>query len=659
MAGVAGVFMRGGEVADAATVERMAALAPHRAAHGRWNWQDGPFAVTRFQTFCTPEDASERQPVVCHEPPAVLAFDGRIDNRLELADALAIDRADLQEISDAALALKGWITWREALPLKLLGDFALVAWDPVARLVFCATDTFALRPLYYFLSGRAFVFGTEPALVLANPLVRRTPDERGIGELLCGDPRTAGRTPYADVRRLPHAQALTVGPERERLWTYWTPEISVMRGGKAADYRDAFREQFDRSVKVRLRSAGPVGAHLSGGLDSSSVVATAVTLAPPPDLTAVSLAFDTPPADERRFADAVLEHAGLEGVKVVPPPFDPAEIRRQVRRRQYLPDFPNSWGATLLRGAMASRGIHVCLTGAGGDIGLAGSDFYLGELLKQGRFLAFTRRYRDMMALRGGHLHPVSIARCALWPALPHTVRSVLRPIARRFMSPSVPRWISPALARRTGLAEPRAAAPRASSAANATIARDYDDGLTHLVHDLYEIGSSEARIYDRHPFLDRRLVEFMLRLPDDQRWQQGQAKFVLREAMGDRLPDVVRRRSDRSKAEFSHVVDLALEAIGGRTFFEHLSIESAGWVVPGALAALHDQLSALRVLNDPAARDLAWQLWSAAAVEFWHSGVFGSHGEDTLWTTTATRLARSAGTLSGMPVECPTAVLS
>jgi asparagine synthase (glutamine-hydrolysing) len=650
--------MRDGKAADRSCVAQMAAAVPHRAPDGAWIFQDGPFAVARLQTFCTDEDARERGAVVSHKPRASLAFDGRLDNRADLASELGIAPPELRTMPDAALALRGWLRWREALPDKLLGDFAIVAWDPEARLVFCATDTFGIRPLHYYLSSRVLVFATEIAQLFANRVVPRRPDDKGVGELLCGDPRTPGLTAYAHVQRLPHAHALTVEPAREHLRRYWTPETAPVLRRDDAEYAEAFREQFDRAVKARLRSRGRVGAHLSGGLDSSSVLVSAAVAAPLTRLTAVSLGFETPAADERRFVDAVLAHSGMEGIRLAPPAFDASEVRRQVRQRHYLPDLPNSWGAGSLRRAMADLGIRVCLTGAGGDIGLAGTDFYLGDLLKGGHLARLVRRYRDAAALRAGGVRSVSFVRCALWPAAPNGVRALLRPFARRFVRPQVPRWISPSFCSRTGLGEPPAPATRASSAANQTIARGYDDGLTHLVHDLYEMGSSEAHIYDRHPFLDRRLVEFILRLPDDQRWQRSQTKFVLRQAMGARLPSAVRDRSDRSKAEFSHVITEALDAIGGRAFFEHLSIESTGWVVPGALAALHDRMHVLRAANNPAYRDLSWQLWSAAAVEFWHSGVFGNQSEEISWTstvkTTARRASRTPAISVGGPIVAP-----
>jgi hypothetical protein len=146
-----------------------------------------------------------------------------------------------------------------------------------------------------------------------------------------------------------------------------------------------------------------------------------------------------------------------------------------------------------------------------------------------------------------------------------------------------------------------------------------------HTMLDLYELGSSAYGIYDRHPFLDRRVAEFAVALPDDLRWRNGQMKYVLRRAMAGRLPDAVRERSDHAKSDFSHLAIDALEGMGGRRFFERLTIADNGWVVRGALPLVYDRMRALHAAGDLRYRELTWQLWAVVAVECWYSGVFGA----------------------------------
>jgi hypothetical protein len=292
---------------------------------------------------------------------------------------------------------------------------------------------------------------------------------------------------------------------------------------------------------------------------------------------------------------------------------------------------------------MASRGVRVSLTGSGSDLGLSGSYFHYADLLTQGRLIAFARRYRDMARSPERGWTNAEVLRGAVWPLLPLGVRGLLRPLARRMIGLTVPGWIEPSFATRVGLADrlPGISSPARGRLATATVAAAYDGGLVHLVHDLYELGESEAGIVDRHPFLDRRLVELIVSLPDEQRWSRGQMKFVLRRAMGTRLPALVRERSDHTKSDFSHLTVDALAGLGGRAFFRDLWIESCGWARPGALAELYDRMERLRKQGDLRSRDLGWELWSAAAVELWYSEVFEqSSSTRTSWNNSPMKQA-------------------
>ena len=268
MSGLAGVFMRDGTPADPAIVASMAATTPHRHPDGQWGLSDGCFAAIRQRTVTTPEDQHECSPVVDYDARLSMFFDGRIDNRRELADALRIPSAQRCTLPDAGLALEAWKAWGRKAPERLLGDFAFVVWDAGEQSLFCARDPMGVRPLFHFLSEHAFVFGSELRQVLEHPLVPKEPDESTVAGLLQVSLRDPSRTLYRGVRRLPHAHALVVKPGTICQWRYWDvdgPRALAYRDDR--EYAEAFREVFDVAVEARLRSCGPVGAYLSGGLD--------------------------------------------------------------------------------------------------------------------------------------------------------------------------------------------------------------------------------------------------------------------------------------------------------------------------------------------------------------------------------------------------------
>jgi asparagine synthase (glutamine-hydrolysing) len=656
MSGLAGVFMRDGAPADPAIVAAMAATTPYRRSDGEWSLADGCFAAIRQRTVTTVEDEHECGPVVDGMARLAMLFDGRIDNRTELAEALELPAELRRTSSDAGLALEAWKAWGRDTPARILGDFAFVVWDARERTLFCARDPMGVRPLFYYLSDCVFVFGSELRHVLEHPLVPREPDESTIAGLLQVSLTETARTLYRGIRRLPHAHALAVRSGSTSLWRYWELDgigELVLRSDR--EYAEAFREVFDRAVHARLRSRGPVGAYLSGGLDSSSVVATARAVSAPTgtQLTAFSLVFPGhPDADERRYSDAVLRHADVPGVQLVPPPVHPDVARVQVMARGDLPDFPHDVTGESVRRAMAVRGIRVALTGSGGDTGLSGSHFHYADLLRRGRLIPFLRRYRDVARQPGMGWLSADLLPCAAWPLLPGGARRLLRPLARRLGRPGVPRWITSGLASRSGITRTRPLREIASGQFARTDIKDgFENAWTHMALDMYQRGSAAQAIEDRHPFFDRRVIEFALALPDQQRWQRGMSRYVLRRAMRGRLPPLVGDRPDDGKGDFSHVYLAPLQGLGGERFFtDSLAIAERDWVVAAEVRVLYRRMQSQLAAADPGYGDSAFRLWTIAAVEMWYSGIFGPRAGRERWKI------RNAGTTTAAPVTTPAA---
>lgn len=639
MSGLAGVFMRGADHADPALVLRMAATAPHRGSprSGMVVAEPGFAAVQQATPWEDHASTLSRD----EQTGVRILFDGRLDNREELAAALSLEPDEAREWPDARLALHGWRIWRETLPQRLLGDFALVIWDAVRRSVFCARDPMGVRPLFYFLSDRLFVFGSELRQVLAHPSVPREPDEATIAALLAGSlPRASEQTLYRGVRRLPHAHAIEVDGSRQRRTRYWTIDCARELGLRDdREYADAFLEVFDRAVSARLRGTGPIGAYLSGGLDSSSVMATAHALARDPGHapTGFSLVFpDHPEANEQRYSQAVLRHLRAPGLSIVPPTMDLQAARRQVDQRRELPDFPHDATGDAVRRAMADRGIHIALTGSGGDVGLSGSHFHYADLLRRGRLIPFWKRYVDVARQPAMSWASADLLACAAWPLLPQPIKRVLRPLARRAHGLGIPAWISRGLAERGGLtAERPLRQVPPGRLARTDIADAFDNGWMHMALDMYQRGSLEWGIEDRHPFLDRRVIEFALSLPDEQRWQNGKTRYVLRHAMANRLPPDVSRRTDAGKGDFSPVYPPAIEALGGAAFFDGpLAVVECGWVVRRALRAQYERMRELQRRRDLAYGDIAFRLWVVAAIEMWYSTVFSGASGRKSWNS-------------------------
>lgn len=271
---------------DARTpVDRMlGALRPYGPDHQSL-WSDGPVAMARALMRTVPEDVHDRGPVAVRDGTAFVAVDGRIDNRAELADALGIAPDRARSMADAEFAARAWERWGDDGVSRLIGDFAMIVWDARDRRVFCARDALGKRPLVYHRGPDFLAIASMPKGLLALPQVPRSVDAEMLGQFLAllpvsgaGNPGE-GRTFYDGIERLPPASWMRATSQRIDTGRHWRPQdAAAIRHRRDADYVEQARTVFAQAVGARLRSVGPVGSHLSAGLDSSAVVATAAPL---------------------------------------------------------------------------------------------------------------------------------------------------------------------------------------------------------------------------------------------------------------------------------------------------------------------------------------------------------------------------------------------
>jgi asparagine synthase (glutamine-hydrolysing) len=218
----------------------------------------------------TPEDRYEQQPVASADGRLVLVSDGRLDNRPELADRLRISTHEAATLPDSTLILRAYERWGEDAPQHLIGDYAFALWDGRQQTLLLARSPLGNRPLYYYHTPRVFAFATMPNGLFALPWVPR----RLVLENLL-EPAPAC-TPFQGLHKLPDGHWLRVNERGLQEQLFWqldlTRRISFKRD---EEYVEAFHELLTTAVASRLRSLYPVGISLSGGLDSSTVAATA------------------------------------------------------------------------------------------------------------------------------------------------------------------------------------------------------------------------------------------------------------------------------------------------------------------------------------------------------------------------------------------------
>ena len=177
----------------------------HRGPDGIRQWISGPIGLGNLKLQTTPESVQEKQPLSNADASLCLTLDGRIDNRLELRQALDSKGFQPREDSDAELVLRAYECWGEDCPSHLLGDFAFAIWDARKQQMFCARDHVGVRPFYYHHSASLFVFGSEIRAVLALAAVPQRLNESRVVDFLVEqlDREDEECTFYQDVLRLP------------------------------------------------------------------------------------------------------------------------------------------------------------------------------------------------------------------------------------------------------------------------------------------------------------------------------------------------------------------------------------------------------------------------------------------------------------------------
>lgn len=625
MSGIAGICNLEGAPADPDSLRAMMRAIAHRGPDASGSWMDGPVALGHLMLQATPESLGEIQPFSYPEAGLWITLDGRVDNRAELRAALESGGYEARAGTDAELVVLAYACWGEDCPQKILGDFAFAIWDAGRRALFCARDQIGIKPFYYTVDRRRFIFGSELQQLFAGTGIACEPNEGMIGEYLANAITSRDETLYRGVLRLPPAHCLSVRAGRVAVRRYWDVDPArVIRYRTDAEYAEHFLDLFKQSVQCRLRSVQPAIIDLSGGLDSSSIVGVIGILErenaiPASETETFSLAFPGMQCDESTYIRDVVAKSGIRSSLLAPSMSTAASHADYVRAHRDFPGYPGNymWHSVLAQARL--RGARVRLTGLGGDDWLSGTGPRYLELLRQLKLGALWGRLKADSSPGGDGLASAvweEVRKDALH-ALPPSMHHSLRRLLRRA---GVPQWIDPAFARKVHLAERlrRSRVPRG-------FAEPHQRDLHSWLHSGYLPHSFEyddrsaamASVEFRHPFHDRRIAEMAFAMPRDQFWRNDQYKFVLREAMKGALPESVRQRT--SKADFSHSVAEAFRDLGGEALFGTLASTPMRWVDKGQIGAMCRQLLRRYAQGDESYADHIWPPWMAFGIDLWY----------------------------------------
>lgn len=604
MSAILGIFHLDGGPVDDEWLSSMWRSLSHRGLDGGSVWKNGPVGLGHQMVWTTPESLIERMPYCDENAGLSIVADARIDNREELIESLHLQGEPAAAKTDSRLILAAYEKWGDDCVDRLVGDFAFAIWNRRNQSLYCARDHFGVRPFYYYYKkGERFLFATEIRALLAVPVVPRVLNETRVADYLESFVDDEEITFYEEIRRLPRSTALKVNREGLQFRQYWAldPGREIRYGSNEA-YAEAFREKFFQAVQCRLRSAFPIGASLSGGLDSSSVVQVSRMMLRENGnlpLHTFSAIFDeVPQSDERDFVHCIPESDDICKHFIHLDQFGAlSDIDSTLWHAEQPLFIRNMFLWTTKYKVAEELGIRVFLDGEDGDTVVSHAFPYLKELAVAGRWKEFGEAanafFRHFASYHKSNLYWLrsygypcleDMARKGQWLSFARAVsrlpryfdvsktsliknqglkavipESLLRSWrhlrGRNGAEREEPLMINEALADRIKFKERQRFFQSKFGIWN-TLREAQCQGLNSGIYAcLNEESNKTAAKYgieNRHPFMDRRLVEFCLALPPEQKFQQGWPRWILRNAMKGLLPEKIRWRVGKSDLSYN-----------------------------------------------------------------------------------------------------------
>jgi len=567
------------------------------------------------------DPAGGRQPIGNEDGSVQAVVNGEIYNFRELRRRMESAGHRFRTQCDAEVIVHLYEDEGPAFLDHLNGMFALALWDAKRRRLLLARDRLGKKPLVYRVEPGRLLFASELKAILQVPGMPREVDPVALDEYLTYQYVPHPRTIFRGIFKLPPGCCAIYENDRLDVRTYWRPDFNVEDDRPAADYARELRELLTSAVELRLQSDVPLGAFLSGGVDSTIIVGLMSRLAGGPVRT-FSIGFPVKDFDETPFARAAAERFGTKHEEFQVRP-DAAEVLPRLAWHFDEPFGDSSALPTWYVSELTRRHVTVALTGDGGDELFAGYSRYqavrlaehidrfphiLRRLLASGYWRMLPAGGRQKSRLRQGtrfgemlRLPPAE--RYLEWIAIfGHSRREVLYTDEfKAELSESQPiQFLEEALAR----------ANRRDSLSAFSLA----DLATYLPCDLMtkvDIASMAHGLECRQPFLDYRVVELAARMPMRLKFRRGRGKRILRETFADLLPEAIARRP---KMGFGVPLDDwfrgELNGFAREVLLDRQSL-GRGLFRPEAIAALFDEHQRGRFNH-------GYRLWALAMLELW-----------------------------------------
>lgn len=522
-------------------------------------------------------------------------------NREELVNKLNIDI----KYSNESLLLKAYQIWGEDLLNKINGDFTFVLYNSSTDELFSARDPLGIKALYYVKADEQYYFSENIDELFQLSGIEKKPNLKSMHTLLSQRAVDYEETMYHGIRRIPPGHYLKIIHGKENLVRYWYPEkIQIDYAISLKNAAIKFNRLFEEAILSRIENDEVTAFELSGGLDSSSIVSVLKTKYPQKKIDTYSMCFSGLQCDEYQYVMSIEDKFNFHTVKVDSEKIDYKEKFDFKFNYLMSPHWPITTTFTMLfhmAEKMTNDEKKIVITGQGGDHLLGGHCYALADLLGRLEFGKALNELTHTLYSPGGLL------RCGILPLFTRKQKEFVKKIFSSFYRrKSVDKSENMAdlfCIKNIASASKRSDLNSLISAAQSTM---MDGNVLHAIENTYHIEF-------RHPFFDKKLVEFVLSLPPEYRYSHGKGKVLLRRSMAEVLPEKIRSR--KGKAEFSEVLVQQLHAIDINKLLQQSNLASLGLIKQKKIDAM------IYSFENRNYSELGF-LWIIVNLEYWYGNM-------------------------------------
>ncbi|MBA2734781.1 MAG: asparagine synthase (glutamine-hydrolyzing) [Acidobacteria bacterium] len=621
MCGIAGIVNRNGRAVDADVLARMCDAICHRGPDGEGRYLNDTVGLTMRRLAIIDVEGGQ-QPIHNADRTAWIVFNGEIYNYRELRESLEKLGHAFYTNCDTEVIIHAYDQYGAECPKYLRGMFAFAIWDERTQELFLARDRVGKKPLLYSLVNNQLIFGSEFSALLQHPDISRDIAPEAIHYYLSFMCVPAPLTAYRAIRKLEPGHSLRFTSAGEiKIERYWELEFSPKVKLSEEEAGERVVELLRDAVRVRLMSEVPLGAFLSGGVDSSAIVALMSEASSEPIKT-FSIGFEEQDFSELHHARRVAEHVGSDHHEFIVRP-DAMEVLPTLVEHYGEPYADSSAIPTYYVSRETRRHVTVALNGDGGDECFAGYERYAAMRLAE--------RYRKLPGL----MREGVIKQAVNWIPSSELRRSRVRSVKRFLQAASLSpverylRWVSvldraakdelytDAFRQEMAAHDPAIwLSPWFAQANGAGVvdASLLTDTMTYLPNDLLvkvDIASMAVSLEARSPFLDHHVMEFAASLPEKFKLRGLTTKYILKRVLKKLVPvENLNRPKMGFGVPIGHWFRNHMKAFVGETLLSERALNRGFFK--------SEEVKRMFELHTSGTRDYAHQLWTLLMLELW-----------------------------------------